>query len=132
MGGWYIKSTLYVRFLNWNKISETNETVTGKTLFFLVGPFCTSHSICVNIRYWHSSFVWKCCVFNLSTKKCFSSFLKRVSVFQKICLKIEALKSFKISSNCHIRTCWSLKRRAILKRADSFLLPLSAFLIDKW
>ena len=51
----------------------------------------------------------------LSTKKLYSSFLKKVFLFQKICFKVKVLKSFKISSGCHIKTCRSLKRRAILK-----------------
>ena len=33
--GWYIKSNLYTRFLNWNKIFE--KKVTGKTPFFVIG-----------------------------------------------------------------------------------------------
>ena len=51
----------------------------------------------------------------LSTKKQYSSFLKRVCVFQKIYFKVKVLKSFKISSDCHIKACRSLKWRAILK-----------------
>ena len=50
--GWYIKSTLYTRFLNWNKILEKKKVVTGKTLFFVIGPFCTPRSICFNICFW--------------------------------------------------------------------------------
>ena len=76
----------------------------------MTGPFCTSHSVCLNIDL-HISFVWKCRVFNLNT----FSFLKRVFVFQKTCFKSEVLKTFKISSDCHIKTCQSLKRRAVLK-----------------
>ena len=41
----------------------------------------------------------------LSTKK---TFLKKG-------FKVKALKSFKISSDCHIKACQSLKWRAILK-----------------
>ena len=51
----------------------------------------------------------------LSTKKQYSSFLKRVCIFQKIYFKVKVLKSFKISSDCHIKACQSLKWRAILK-----------------
>ena len=46
---------------------QKNEAVTGKTPFFVIGPFCTPHSIWLNIAFWQGSFVWKCCVFNLST-----------------------------------------------------------------
>ena len=117
LGHWYIKSVLYKRFLNWNKISKKNKVVTGKTPFFLIGPFCTHHSICLNIGFWYDSFVWKWCVFNLSasTKKQYSSFLSKVFVFQKICFKVKVFETFKISTDYHIKTCRSLKGRTILK-----------------
>ena len=51
----------------------------------------------------------------LSTKKSHSSFLKKFFVFQKICFRVKVLKSFQIFSDCHIKTCRSLKWRAILK-----------------
>ena len=51
----------------------------------------------------------------LSTKKRYSSFLKKVFVFQKICFKVKVLKTFETFTDCHIKTCRSLKRRAILK-----------------
>ena len=54
-------------------------------------------------------------IFILSTKKRYSSFLKKVFVSQEICFKVKALNTFKISSDCHIKTCWTLKRRAIFK-----------------
>ena len=28
-----------------------NKVVTGKTPFFVIGPFCTHHSICLNISF---------------------------------------------------------------------------------
>ena len=34
---------------------------------FLIGSFCTPHSICLNIGFWQRSFLWKCCFFNFST-----------------------------------------------------------------
>ena len=37
----------------------------------------------------------------LSTKNRYSSFLKKVFVFQKICFKIKVLKTFKISTDFH-------------------------------
>ena len=55
----------------------------------------------------------------LSTKKRYFSFLKRICVFQKNCFKVEVLKRFKISNDCHIKTCRSLKRRAILKNPST-------------
>ena len=51
----------------------------------------------------------------LSTKKWSSGFVNGICVFQKICFKVKVLKMFKISSDCHIKTCQSVKRRASLK-----------------
>ena len=44
-----------------------NELITGKMSFFVIGSFCTPHSNCVGMNFWQGSFVWKCCVFNLSS-----------------------------------------------------------------
>ena len=55
----------------------------------------------------------------LSTEKRYSSFLKKVLVFQKICLKDEVMKTTKIFTDCHIKTCGSLKRSAILKLSST-------------
>ena len=49
--------------LNFHK----KKVVTSKSPFFVIGPFLTPHSICLNIGFWQSSFAWKCCVVNLST-----------------------------------------------------------------
>ena len=92
------------------------KVVSGKAPFFVIGPICTPHSLCLNIGFWQSSFVGKCCVsvLVLSTRKQYSSILKKVFVFQKICFKVKVLKKFKI------KTCQSLKRRAILKILSTF------------
>ena len=68
MGGWYIKSTYYTRFLNWNKVLE-KRVVTSKTPFFVIGPSCAPYSICLNIGSWQGSFVWKFCVFNSPSRQ---------------------------------------------------------------
>ena len=65
----------------------------------------------------------------LSTKKRSSSFLKKVFVFQKICFGVKVLKNFKISTVCHIKTCRSLKRKAILKIFSKFLKEPMLFLL---
>ena len=57
----------------------------------------------------------------LSTEKQYSSFLKKVFVFQKIYFKVKVLKTFKISTDCHIKTCQFLERRAILKIPSTVL-----------
>ena len=51
----------------------------------------------------------------VSTKKQYSSFLKKVFVFQEICFEVKVLKTFEPFTDCHIKTCGSLKRRAVSK-----------------
>ena len=50
-----------------------------------------------------------------STKKRYPSFLKKTFIFQKIYFKVKVLKTFKISSDYHIKACRSFKPSAILK-----------------
>ena len=52
--------------LKLKQIFQKDKVFTGKTPLFVIGPFCSSHSICLNIGFWYGSFVWKSCVFNLS------------------------------------------------------------------
>ena len=59
-----IKSLLEVLKLKQN--FQKNKLGTGKTPFFVLGPFYSHHSICLNIGFWYGSFVWKWCAFNLS------------------------------------------------------------------
>ena len=47
------------------------------------------------------------------------SFLKKVFIFQKICFKVKVIKTL-IVTDRHIKTCRSLKRRAILKSLVPF------------
>ena len=51
----------------------------------------------------------------LTTKNSSSNFLKKVLVFQKTYFKVKVFKTFKISGDCLIKTCQSLKRRTISK-----------------
>ena len=50
------------------------------------------------------------------------TFLKNVLIFWKTCFKVKVLKRFKISSNCHIKICRSLKRKAISKIPSTIFL----------
>ena len=84
--------------------------------FYVIGPFCTQHSICLNILIWQ--FLYGNDAFSvlvLSTKKQYSRLLKKFFVFRKISFEVKVLKTFKISTDCQIKTCRSLKLRAILK-----------------
>ena len=91
---------------------QKNEVVTGKNLFFVIGPFWTHHSIGLNISFWYGSFAWNGAfsAIVLSTKKRYASFLKKMFIFDKICFKVRVLKTV-----CRIKTCQSLKGRVILK-----------------
>ena len=55
LGHWYIKPTLFKRFFNWNKNFYKNNVVIGKVPCFVIGPFCTHHSICLNIAFWYGN-----------------------------------------------------------------------------
>ena len=106
----FIKCSLKLGFRN-------NKVVSGKTPFIVICPFHNFHSIYLNIGFWQGSFVWKCCAFNRSTLnlKMVFQFFKKVLTAQKNHFKVKVLKTFKISRDCHIKTCWSLKWRAVLK-----------------
>ena len=66
----------------------------------------------------------------VSTKKQYSGFLKKAFVFQKICFKVEVLKTFETFTDCHMKTCRSLKQRAILKiLKNCFLAERMLFLL---
>ena len=49
-----------------------------------------------------------------------------VFLFQKIFFKVRVMKTFTISSDCQIKTCRSLKRRAILKSLVPFFRRIYA------
>ena len=54
------------------------------------------------------------------TKKWYSSFLIKVFFFQKIYFKVKVLKTFKIFSGYHKKTCRSLNWRAVSKIPSTF------------
>ena len=94
-----------------------NKIVTCKTPFFVIGLFCTHHSnvlkLASDMAVLSGNDAFSILV--LSTKRWYSSFLKKSFVFQKICFKVKVLKTFKTFTDCRIKTCRSLKGRAILK-----------------
>ena len=51
----------------------------------------------------------------VSTKKWYSCFLNMIYVFQEICFKVKVVKTFGTFTDCHIKTCRSLKWKAIWK-----------------
>ena len=110
--------------LKLKQIFQKNKAVTGKTSLFAIGQFCSHHSICLNIGFWqkvlNGNGVFS--ILMVSTKiKRYSGFLKKFFVFQKIWIKVNVSKTFKISTDCHIKTSRSPKRRAILKIPSTVL-----------
>ena len=73
-----------------------NKVATGKTSFFmLIILFVLTLTFDMALLYGNDVFS----ILVLSTKKRYSSFLKKVFVFQKICFKVKVLKTFKISTD---------------------------------
>ena len=68
-------------------------------------------------------------IFVASTKKRYSSFLKKVFIFQKICFKVKVLKAFETFSDYYLKACRSLKWRAILKIPNAVLEESMLFLL---
>ena len=95
LGSWYIKSTLSKGFLNWNEIFRKN-VLTGKTPFFVIGPFCIPYSFFFltlasdrTVLYENDRFS----ILVLSTEKWKFNFLKKIFLFQKICFKIKGIEN---------------------------------------
>ena len=102
LGLWYTKLKLCKRFLHWNKILSLKKVVTGKPTFFVIDAICTHRSILalafdMAVLYENDAVS----ILVLSTKKRYSSYLKKIFIFQKICFKVKVLKSFKISRLSH-------------------------------
>ena len=66
LGRCYIKSVLYKRFLNWNKIFKKNSYYWQNSVFCDRSIF-THHSNYLNIGFWYGSFVWKSYVFKFKS-----------------------------------------------------------------
>ena len=129
LGRQYIKSTLYKRFLNWNKIfKKKKKVVTGKTSFFLIGTFILSILFVLTLASdrvaLHRKDMFSILV--LSTKEQYTSFLEKVFVFQEIYFKV------KIKTQENIKIWWSLKQRAILKISSTVFLEEPNLLPLNW
>ena len=88
-----------------NEVVTVVKVVKGfKSSLFVIGPFCSRHSVLFYLfvlilasdrAVLNGSYVFSILV--VSTKKRYSSFLKLVFVFEKIWIKVNALKTFKTS-----------------------------------
>ena len=90
-------------------------TAFSHRLFFVIGSLCTPHStlaLGMTILYGNDAFS----ILVLSTKKNGTPvFQIRFWFSRNFVSKLRHWKLFKISNDCHIKTCRSLKRRAKLK-----------------
>ena len=83
---------------------QKNKLVTGKTQFFVIGPFCAHGrftDVAVFNHFFQSSFqndTFLILAFSTKETVLHSSFLKKVFVFQKIYCKVEVLKTPKVSA----------------------------------
>ena len=94
---WYMKSTLYPRILIWNKVFKKIKQLLVKlhslwyvrfvlTILFVLTLASDRAVLCGNVAF---------SILVLSTKKGYFSFLRRVCVFQKICLNVKYWKRLK-------------------------------------
>ena len=52
LGRWYIKLTLFnEEVLKLKQIFQKNKVITDKTPLFVIGPFCSRHSVCLSIGF---------------------------------------------------------------------------------
>ena len=125
----FIKTILYKRFLNWNKIFKKIKKLLEKrrslwlvhfvlTIIFVLtlASDITLASDMANL-YENDAFS----ILVLLTKKQYSRFLKKNFVFQKICFRVLVSKTFKISTACLMKTCSSLNGGLFWKSLVSFL-----------
>ena len=83
------------------KLKKKKKVVSGKTAFVATGPFFTDKAD----LYRNNALS----ILVLSAKNRFSSFSRKVFVFRKRYFKVNALRMFKTSSDCHTKICRSLK-----------------------
>ena len=70
---------------------QKNKLDAGKTVFFVIGQFYNSHSICLNSFWEGYVFAWICYPFNCKAFNCKTVhyfFTEKVFIFQKICFKV--------------------------------------------
>ena len=71
------------------------------------GPFCSRTLFALTLAFdravLNGNDVFS--ILMVSTKKRYSSFLKKVLVFQKIRFEVKVLKTFESFTVCHIKTC---------------------------
>ena len=106
---------------------KKNKVVSGTTPFFVIGPFFTPHSICLNVGFLWGTFALSNII--LSTLKLYPSFLKKVFVFQRTCFKVKELNMFKISSDCQIKTSGLLNGWLFQKSLEPCLKEPQVFLL---
>ena len=102
-----IKSKLYSSFLDWKKIFKRGRQLPTKLLSLWWVHFVLTVQLVLtlvsNMTVLHGNHAFS--IFVPSIRKRYFSFLENLKL----------MKMLKISADCRIKTCWSPKRRAILK-----------------
>ena len=77
----------------------------------MLGPFCLILrfvlTLASDMAILHGNDTFSILV--LSNKKWYSCYLNEAFVFQKISFKVKVLKTFKLFTDCHIKTCRSFR-----------------------
>ena len=90
---WVVCKSNQIKVLRLKLNFQKNEAVKGKSKFFVIGPFCTPHSICLNIGLLRGQICTEILLhFHLKYSELeneqHSKFFKKVVVFQKICCTV--------------------------------------------
>ena len=95
-----------------------SKEVTGKTLFFVIGAFCTPHFICLDIGFWQSNFFME--IFGFQLKNGTPVFLKGLAFFKKFVskLKYENIQNFQ----------WMSRKNMPISQTEAILkIPSTVF-----
>ena len=121
LGNWFMKSTIRGSY---TENFQENKAVSRKSSSLFDGSIFYSPFFVLTLAFQREvlyGFVTFSMVVLLNKKPC-SSFSKYLFVSQKTFLKVRVMKTFKVSSGCHIKVCQSPKRGSISK------IPSSCFL----
>ena len=94
LGNWCSKSTIFKRLL-YSISFQKNGGTQWQSSFFVIDPFCTPHSVCLNIGFWQGRFLWKCCAFICSTLnwKTLLQFFKKSFSFSENLFQIQGIEN---------------------------------------
>ena len=132
----YMKLALYKRFLYWNKVFKKQSSYWQNSVLcdrlILYSLYYLSYYWLLTGQFYMEMLRFQFLYFQL--KNSTPVFWERFLFFRKLVSMFELLKTFKFSSDCHIKACQPLKQRAISKISSNFFLkePMLFLLALKW